>query len=229
MSEIIIALSSAFWLGILTSISPCPLATNIAAVSFVGRNIEKARKVALSGFLYSLGRMCAYTLTGSLVILGLSEISSLSFLLQRIMNMALGPILVLVGMFLVGLIKLNFLSFGVSTGIEKWSKKSGLLSSFSLGLIFALSFCPVSAALFFGGLIPIAIKIKSNILAPALFGLGTAFPVIIFGLFLTVGRMSADKLFKKITHIQKQASLVSGIIILVVGLYLSLTNTFQLF
>jgi len=224
MSEIIIALSSAFWLGILTSISPCPLATNIAAVSFVGRNIEKARKVALSGILYSLGRMCAYTLTGSLVILGLSEISSLSFLLQRIMNMALGPILVLVGMFLVGLIKLNFLSFGVSTGIEKWSKKSGLLSSFSLGLIFALSFCPVSA-----GLIPIAIKIKSNILAPALFGLGTAFPVIIFGLFLTVGRMSADKLFKKITHIQKQASLVSGIIILVVGLYLSLTNTFQLF
>jgi cytochrome c biogenesis protein CcdA len=229
MNGLFIALGTALWLGILTSVSPCPLATNIAAVSFVGRNVDRARKIVFASILYALGRMCAYTFIGTLVMIGLASIPKLSFLLQRVMNQALGPLLILVGMFLVGLIKLDFLSFGFSAKTEKWSQRSGPLTAFGLGFLFALSFCPVSAALFFGSLIPIAISMDSFVFAPALFGLGTAVPVIVFGVLLALGGISAGKLFKRMTSIETWFSLATGIIIIGIGIYLSLKNTFEFF
>ncbi|MGB2599970.1 MAG: sulfite exporter TauE/SafE family protein, partial [Candidatus Omnitrophota bacterium] len=92
------ALISALWLGILTSISPCPLATNIATISFLSKRVTHPRQVLLAGIAYTLGRMLTYSVLGILIIASLAKISFISNFLQRYMNMAIGPLLLLVGL-----------------------------------------------------------------------------------------------------------------------------------
>ncbi len=177
--ELAPAVATALWLGILTSISPCPLATNIAAVSYIARRIDRPRLVLLSAFTYSLGRAVAYAAVSAVVVLGLLSVPGVSQFLQRYMNKLLGPLLVLVGMYLLGLL----ISFGVSTtaGSDELRKKAaegGVLGAALLGALFALSFCPVSAALFFGSLVPLSLQHGSKVVLPVVYGLGTALPVV---------------------------------------------------
>jgi len=156
-------LGSAFWLGLLTSISPCPLATNIAAISFLGRSVGNTRKVLLSGLLYTLGRTIVYVGLGVLILLVFqaaltggdpnSAASGVSRFLQKYMGVILGPVLILVGMMLLGMLDFSgSLNLG-GQGLQDHVAKGGAFWALPLGILFALSFCPVSASLFFGGLI----------------------------------------------------------------------------
>ncbi len=150
MIEVLVAIASAFWLGILTSISPCPLATNIAAVSFLSRTIGQPRAVFWSGLAYSLGRMMAYAGLGILIILSLVNIPAVSHFLQKYMNKILGPVLVLVGLFLLDLFTFRLPGFTMSRERQERLSRAGAGGAFLLGTIFALAFCPVSAAIFLG-------------------------------------------------------------------------------
>ncbi len=214
-----ITVFSAIWLGILTSISPCPLATNIAAISFLSKKINHPKAVLLASSAYTLGRMVAYALLGIAIIASLINVPSVANFLQRYMNKALGPILFLIGLFLLGLIRLNISGFTLSDKKRESLAASGAKGAFLLGGIFALSFCPISAALFFGSLIPLALNSKIGFTLPLFFGIGTGLPVMIFAVGIALGVASASHWFRKMATFEKYTRKVTGIIFLLVGSY----------
>lgn len=220
------ALVAAFWLGVLTSISPCPLATNIAAVSYIGREIGHPRKAALAGLVYTAGRMLTYAAIAGLLVAGLHSAPQLSHLLQKYMNKALGPLLIVTGMVLLELIR--FGSFGAPLSEERSRRTAarGLLGAGALGVVFALSFCPVSAALYFGSLIPIAIERQSPVSAPLVYGLGTGLPVALFGLVTAAGAASLGRWFQRVQTFERWARPATGVIFILVGVYLTLVYVF---
>ena len=180
------AILSALWLGILTAISPCPLASNIAAISFIGRQMGNDRGVVFSGILYTIGRALTYMVLGAGIVTGLMVSGDVSRFLQQYLNEALGPILILLGMVLLGMIggKISFNILG--DGIQKKAENNGVWFAMPLGVLFALSFCPVSAGLFFGALIPLSLKHSSLYILPVVYGIGTALPVIFFAFLIAI-------------------------------------------
>ena len=180
-------LIAAIWLGILTSISPCPLATNIAAVSFIGKNAAETKKVFITGTLYLLGRATAYAALAALIVGSLLSIPAVSNFLQHYINKILGPVLIIAGMLLLELVRLPAGRGTDTSRLQRLAEKNLFAASFAMGIIFALAFCPVSAALFFGSLIPVAVKQQSPVLLPAVYGAGTALPVLFFALILASG------------------------------------------
>ena len=226
MPDMFLAVASAFWLGVLTSISPCPLATNIAAISFVGRRVDSPRQVCIAGLLYTLGRMAVYTVLGILLTKTLLSAPLLSHRLQTVMNLAIGPILILVGMVLLELISFNMSGKGVSEGLQKRVERMGVWGAGLLGVLFALSFCPTSAALFFGTLLTLAVKQQSGILIPATYGLATGLPVLVFAILIAVGTNLVAKAYNRLVVIEKWARTVTGVLFILIGIYMSLIHVF---
>jgi len=217
----------AFWLGILTSISPCPLATNIAAMSYLGKKVGRAGQVLLSCAAYTLGRAIVYVGLGLLIAESLLSIPGASNFLQKYMNKLLGPILILVGMFLLELLTFDF---RVSAGSEQLREKAaarGILGAGLLGVLFALAFCPVSAALFFGSLVPLSIEHRSPIAFPCLYAVGTALPVLAFALLLALGAQQVGKVFTQVSRIEWWARRITGAVFVVAGIYYSLVYIFR--
>jgi len=212
-------LLSALWFGILTSISPCPLAANIAAVSFLSRKINHPRMVLWLSFSYTLGRMAAYVVLGVVLISSLAGIPATANFLQKYMNKILGPVLIIVGFLLLDIMKLNFLDFSISSEKQNKLAEKGIFGSFALGAIFALSFCPISAALFFGSLIPLALNNNFGIVFPFIYGIGTGLPVIVFAIGITLGVHSIAHWFNKVTKLEIYMRKVTGIIFILVGIY----------
>ncbi len=228
MDSFLLGAVSALWLGILTSISPCPMATNVAAISYIGSDANNTRRVMLSGLLYSLGRIITYTVLGSLLVASMLSATKVSFFLQENMNKLLGPILVLAGMFLLELIKFSLPGKGVSQRFQTRVKSFGVWGAALIGILFALSFCPVSAALFFGSLIPLAVEHQSSLLFPAIFGLGTGLPIFVFALVLAFSARSLGKVFQRLTDFERWARRVTGSVFLLIGLYYCLKYIFRL-
>jgi cytochrome c biogenesis protein CcdA len=210
---------SALWFGILTSISPCPLATNIAAVSYLSRRIEHPKAVLASGAAYTAGRTVAYTGLGAVIIFSLAEIPAMANFFQEHMNRILGPLLVLVGLFLLNVINPGLSGFSISERSQKRLAGAGVWGSFALGFIFALSFCPISAALFFGSLIPLALGTGAGILLPVVYGIGTAIPVFLLAIALALGMKSVSEWFSRISGVEKYMRRITGVIFLAAGLY----------
>jgi cytochrome c-type biogenesis protein len=222
-------ITMALWLGILTSISPCPLTTNIAAISYVGRRVDKTRWVLLAGLLYTLGRSLAYCVVAILVTKGLLSIPGVSNFLQRYMNLFIGPVMLVVGVLLLDIWKFSFGNSGVGSGFQSRIDKMGISGAFLLGIVFALAFCPVSAGLFFGGLIPIAVKSNSPVLLACLYGVGTALPVITFALLLAFAAHWVGATFNKLTIIELWARRITAVVMMLAGLLLILKHHFGIY
>ncbi len=214
---------SALWLGILTAVSPCPLASNIAAISFIGRQLGNKRGVIFSGILYTIGRTLTYIVLGAGIVAGLLASGDVSRFLQQYLNEALGPVLILLGMILLGMIgekiSLNFLG----NGIQKKAEKNGVWFAMPLGMIFALSFCPVSAGLFFGALIPLSLKYSSLYILPLVYGIGTALPVIFFAFLIAFGGEYLSKVFNCLTQTEIWVRRIAGILFILAGIYYCLS------
>ena len=210
---------TALWLGILTSISPCPLASNIAAISFLSKKIARPRSVLLSGLFYTFGRIISYAAVGSIIIASLISIPNAANFLQKYMNRALGPILIIVGLFLLDVIKFNIPGLSFSEDKKKGLARAGLKGSFALGAIFALSFCPISAALFFGSLIPLSLNNSYGMLLPFIYGIGTALPVVLFAVAVSYGAKTIGTWFNKLSQFERYARKTTAIIFILAGLY----------
>jgi cytochrome c-type biogenesis protein len=223
-----IFLFTAIWLGILTSVSPCPLASNIAAVSFISQRITQRNTVFLSGMLYTLGRSITYVVLGILIVKTLIDVPLLSDFLQRYVNKILGIVLILVGMVLLDLLRIPLNLPSVSENFAKKLAEKGTFGSLPLGILFALAFCPVSAALFFGGLIPIAVKAQSGIALPLIYGIGTALPVLLFAFLVAAGTGHINNLYHRITRIEFYTKKATGIIFILVGVYYALAYIFEI-
>ena len=214
-----IPILSALILGLMTAISPCPLATNITATAFISKNISSKRKVFLSGLLYSLGRGFSYTAIGLILYFGASKFHIARFFNQN-GEKYLGPLLIIIGLIMLNIIKLNFL--GKINFQEKLSEKfknKGLLGSFLIGVVFALAFCPYSGALFFGMLIPMTIASADGLYLPIVFAIGTGLPVILFTYLLAFTAGKVGVFYNRITKIEKVMRTVAAVVFILTGLY----------
>lgn len=211
----------AFLLGVLTSISPCPLATNIAAIAYISRDIKDPRHTPLSGLAYTLGRIVSYSVLGAgILVIGMNVID-LSLTVQRIHGEILGLIMIAAGLFMVGIVHFKF-TLGSGRLTEKLSRTAadlGLLGAFLIGVIFALAFCPYSAVLFFSGLIPLGLASESGVILPAFYGLGTGIPVIIFSVLFYLGVQELNRHVQNVQKIERVLRKAIGVVFVVIGLY----------
>jgi len=226
MEGLWVAAASALWLGILTSISPCPLASNIAAISFIGKRVGSGRMVVLSGLSYTLGRTLTYLAIAVGAVAGLLSIPAVADFLQTYIGKLLGPVLVLVGMFLLDLLRLPMTGTLGGQWAQRNAGRGGVLGAGLLGIVFALSFCPISAALFFMSLIPLALKEESPVLLPSLFGVGTALPVVVFAVLVGLGAHWVGRAFNRLTQFERWARRVTGVVFIAAGVYYSLVYIF---
>lgn len=229
MNAFWIDMGMALWFGILTSISPCPLATNITAISFIGRNVDRAGDVFSAGLLYMLGRMIAYTALGAVLVSSTQLIAPVARFLQTYMVYLLGPGLIVLGMVLVDLIKLPGGNALMSERLQTQIERGGIWGAGVMGIVFALSFCPISAGLFFGSLFGLAMRHGSRVLLPSLYGLGTALPVMVVAFVLAFSANLIGKTFNALTAFERWARRITGLVAILAGLYLCATQIFYLF
>lgn len=217
---------SIVWLGILTSISPCPLATNIAATSYISRRIESPFATVMAAVAYTMGRTIAYVLIASAIIAGLFSIPGVSMFLQTHMTQFLGPILLLTGLFILDLVPLKLPAMNMNAGLLKRLGDNGLPGAVGLGFLFALGFCPVSAALFFGGVIPMSLEFQSRFFLPLLFGIGTAAPVIGFAVVIAYSARIAGLFFNRLAVFERWFRRITGAVFVLIGVYFCLKYIF---
>lgn len=212
---------SALLLGLITAISPCPLATNIAAIGYVSRRVTERRYAIMTGVLYTLGRMFSYSVIGVIIIVAGLEIPGVASFLQDFGDRALGPILIVVG---VIMLVANRISLGLGGGrlsalgakVAGW----GMLGGFLLGVLFALAFCPYSAALFFGVLIPLSLKSAGGVALPAVYAIGTGLPVLVFGVLISLSVARVSAWLNAVTRAERIIRVAASIIFIGVGIYL---------
>lgn len=212
---------TAFLLGLLTAISPCPLATNIAAVGFIGRNIENRKRVFINGLLYTLGRVFSYTLLGVVLIMILREGSSM-FGIQKTIGtwgeLLIGPMLLIIGLFMLWGDRLNLPKFGFNGSAEGLAGKGGA-GALLIGVLFALAFCPTSGVFYFGMLIPMSATATAGYLLPAVFAIATAIPVLIVAWILAFSVQQMSNFYGRIKTVQKWLNVIVGILFIVIGIY----------
>jgi cytochrome c biogenesis protein CcdA len=224
MQSFYLDIFSALWLGILTSISPCPLATNIAAISFVSRDLGSSRKVLWNGLFYSAGRMFAYIAIAVLAVASLLSLPETSFYLEKYMHKVIGPLLIVVGIILLDVLPISLPTPSFGNSVQEKAAGWGMWGSGLLGIVFALTFCPLSAALFFGSLIPLAMDAKSSVIMPLVYGMGTALPVVAFAVVIAFGLKSVGRIFDKLTQVEKWIRRLTAVVFIGAGLYLLLKN-----
>ena len=229
MSEFTLAIASALWLGILTSISPCPLATNLAALSFVTVRINNPRRVLLAGILYTIGRAVAYVALAALIVTSLLAIPDVAFYLELYGNRVLGPALIVVGALLLGLLRIPVPGSTLPQRVGHRAEKWGPAGAFLLGGAFALSFCPVSAALYFGSLMPLLVERGSPVLLPTFYGMGTSIPVLVCAILATTGVKLAGRITERLGRVEIWARHITATVFVGVGLYFVLNYNFEIF
>lgn len=214
-----VPLLAAFALGLLTAISPCPLATNITATAYIAKNISNRNKVLISGMLYTLGRMLSYTVLAAFIYCGASQFK-IAKTFQGNGEKFIGPVMIIIGLIMLGAIKLSFLSkSNLTDKLSEKFKDRGLLGSFLLGIIFALAFCPYSGALFFAMLVPMTLSSSAGLCVPIVFSVGTGLPVIFFAFIIAFAIQKLGRYFKAIQQVERVMRIAAGIIFVFTGLY----------
>jgi len=228
----------AFILGLLTAISPCPLATNITAVGYISRNIESRRKVFLQGLMYTLGRAFAYTILGAVFIYIIRKGAD-TFEVQQFVSewgeLVIGPVLILVGLFmlfghLLHLPKLSLTpaSTQLSTGSPSPKGEGSYrtaMGALVLGILFAMAFCPTSGLFYFGMLIPMSAEATAGYLLPLVFALATSLPVLLVSWFIAFSMQNLSKFIGSVQTFQKWFNRIVAALFIVVGIYYVLLQT----
>ena len=248
MAGYLLTVAVALYLGLVTAISPCPLATNIAAVSYIGRSVGNARQVLIAGLLYALGRCLLYLLLAVLVTTTALSIRALSLFLQHTMYLLLGPVLLLLGLILTGLIQVTSGGIWVSSAMQKRIDAMGMWGAFLLGILFAMSFCP-GPAVWFSGLLALVIGSEAGAIAsvlervgieaseatvpggllvlPLVYGIGTALPVVVVAFLLAYSAKSIGKAYDALARVEWWARMIAGTLFMLIGIGLSLRYVFE--
>lgn len=214
-----IPIISAFLLGLMTAISPCPLATNISATAYLSKDLTDKRKVLFSSLLYTLGRAISYVGVGLLIYLGASKFD-ISTLFNTYGEKLLGPLLIIIGLFMLNVIKLGKLTgVGVSQKISDKISGKGYISAVLMGIVFALAFCPYSGVLYFGMLIPMSVADDASLINLLSFSIGTGLPVVIISIILAYGLAGVGSVFNKIKAFEKWFRKIVGVVFLLTGIY----------
>jgi cytochrome c-type biogenesis protein len=208
----------ALLLGLMTAISPCPLATNITAIGFISKDLENRNRVFFNGLFYTLGRAITYTLIPIIIYLGADQFKFSGFF-QRYGERIIGPLLLLIGIFILDIIRINFPGFGrLSEKMEK-RKSWSFIDAVLLGIVFALAFCPYSGVLYFGMLVPLTVSSVSGLYLPVIFAIATGIPVIIIAWVLAYSVSGIGGLYNKIKIFELWFRRVIAIVFIIVGIY----------
>lgn len=214
-----IPLLSAFLIGVMASISPCPLATNITAIAFISKDIKTIKNTLLNGLFYTLGRGISYTLLATLIYFGLSSFK-VSSIFQGWGDKVLGPLLIFIGLIMADIIKFNLKTNSSKIeNLKLWLAKKGHLGSLLLGMLFALAFCPYSGVLFFGVLIPMVLKSSESLLLPPMFALGTGLPVVVFSFIIAFSANKIGTVFSKVSKVEKVIRKTTALVFIIIGIY----------
>ena len=212
---------TAFILGILTAVSPCPLATNITAIGFISKDIENHHRIFINGLLYTFGRIVSYTVLGFILIPILGEGASM-FMVQKAVSkygeILIAPALIIIGIFMLDVIKLNLPKINIGGESLKKRTKGGW-GAMLLGILFALAFCPTSGVFYFGMLIPMSATTSAGYLLPIIFAVATAIPVLAVAWVLAFSVQQMGNFYGKIQKVQKWANLIVGVVFIIIGIY----------
>jgi sulfite exporter TauE/SafE len=209
---------SALVLGLMTAISPCPLATNITAVGFISKDIKDRNRVFVNGLLYTLGRAISYTAIALVIYSGADQLKFSGFF-QLYGEKLLGPLLIIIGLFMVDVIKIKFPGLSGLTSKMEAKAKWGYLDAILLGMVFALAFCPYSGVLYFGMLIPMTVASASGLYLPIVFALATGIPVIIFAWMLAYTISGIGNAYNKVRTFEIWFRRVIAVLFILVGIY----------
>lgn len=225
MTDVAVAIGGAFWLGFLTAISPCLLATNVTAITFIARRIARPRIVAASGGCYMLGQALGFVALAILVTTSLASIPVVSQVLQKYLFRLLGPIMLIVGLFLLEWLRLNWGSGRLKGWAQRFGQSGALWATMLLGLLFAMSFCPTTAALFFGGLIPLSLAHGSHLLLPLAYAIGASLPVVVIVLLVLFAAQFIGRAVKHAGAMEWWMRRATALLFLVVGFYFTVVYT----
>jgi len=212
-------LLAAFLIGSLAAVGPCPLATNMAALGYTAQHLAQRRAVVAAAVLYAVGRALAYALVGAVVLVAGARISRVATGLQDAADWLLGPFLIVAGLVLLDVIRWR--GGNRSAAWTRWLERVAswrALGALLLGFLFALAFCPYSATLFFGVLIPLAASVDYGLALPVAFGIGTAMPVLVLGVPLALGLERAARGMHVLTRAERVVRRVAAVVFIVVGL-----------
>ncbi|MCU0096891.1 sulfite exporter TauE/SafE family protein [Bacillus cereus] len=207
-----IPLLFAFLLGIVGTLAPCQLTGNISAITLYSNQSLQKGYAWKHILLFILGKIIAFTTLGLLVWFLGKEIQQILTLYFPWLRKMMGPLLVLMGLMLAGIIKgINFFAF-------KFIRKQNEIGSFLLGFFFSLAFCPTMFVLFFGTLIPLSFSSNYGYLFPTFFSIGTALPIVILMFIISYLGLNGA-LLKKSRKVGKNIQLIAGVLLILVGLY----------
>ena len=209
---------SALVLGLMTAISPCPLATNITAIGFISKDIENRNRVFLNGLLYTLGRAITYTSIALVIYFGADQFKFSGFF-QRYGEKFLGPLLIIIGIFMLGIIKINFPGMGKLTARMENKSSWNYIDAILLGIVFALAFCPYSGVLYFGMLVPMTVSSASGLYLPIVFALATGIPVIIFAWVLAYTVSGIGNVSNKVKTFEIWVRRIIAVLFILGGIY----------
>lgn len=214
-----VPLLAAFALGLLTSISPCPLATNITATAYVAKTVTSKQKVLLAGTLYTLGRVLSYTSLAAVIYYGASKFH-VAKIFQTNGEKFIGPIMIVIGLIMLDVVKPGFLSkANLTDKLSERFKNRGMPGAFLLGVVFALAFCPYSGALFFVILLPMVMSSSEGLALPVVFSIGTGLPVILFSFVIAFSIHKIGVYYKAVQNIERVMRIAAGVVFLLAGLY----------
>lgn len=214
---------SAFLLGLMTAISPCPLATNITAIGYISRDLKDRKRVFLNGVIYTLGRAITYTSIGLIFYFGADQFKISGFM-QQWGKKILGPLLIIIGIFMLGIININIPGMGKLTEKMNQRQYKGYLDVLLLGIVFALAFCPYSGVLYFGMLIPITITSATGLYLPLVFAIATGLPVLMIAWIIAFSLSNVGKFYNSIKSFELWFRRVVAILFIGVGIYYSFIN-----
>jgi cytochrome c biogenesis protein CcdA len=209
---------TALLLGLMTAISPCPLATNITAIGFISKDLEDRNRVFFNGLFYTLGRAITYTVLALIIFLGVDQLKFSGFF-QRYGEKFIGPLLIIIGFLMLDIIKIKFPGFGGLTSRLQNKKKWGYLDAVLLGLVFALAFCPYSGVLYFGILVPLTVTSASGLYLPVVFAIATGIPVIILAWVLAYMVSGLGNVYNKIKSFELWFRRIIAVLFIAVGIY----------
>lgn len=212
---------TALLLGLLTAISPCPLATNIAAIGYLSKEITDRRKIFIDGLLYTLGRIIAYTLLGAVLITVLRQgasIFSIEKVFGRWSEVLIAPAMILIGLFMLFGNRLNLSGFGFNTG-KAGPALRGRWKPLLLGALFAMAFCPTSGIFYFGMLIPMSAAESGGYMLPALFAAATGLPVAAVAWVLAYSAAGIGRFYGRIRVMQLWLNRIVALLFIATGIY----------
>ena len=208
---------SALVLGLLTAISPCPMATNNTAIGFIGKDIESKNRIFYKGLVYTLGRTVSYTLLAVIIFLGADQFK-ISGIFQQYGEKIIGPLLLVIGLVMLGIIKVNFPAFNRITDRLRNRKKYSYWNVLLLGMVFALAFCPYSGVLYFGMLIPLSLS-TSGLHLPVVYAVATGIPVIIFAWLIAFTISGVANLYNRIKSFEFWFRKIVAVLFVGIGIY----------